>query len=409
MVCCSLSMVCCRYYQQWTKNNEQQTTDNTMYYPLSEDEKMIRELVQKLAQNEIAPRARETDEKEQMPPENIKVMAEQGLFGMYIPQEYGGTGMSRLAFAIAVEEISRACAATGTFLADQSLGTYPIILDGNEEQKRKYLPELATGEKLIAYALSEPNSGSDVASMQTTADLDGDYYILNGQKQWITNGDVAHYVIVFAKTDKTKGTKGISAFIVDTTTPGFRVGKKELKLGIRGSSTVALHFENCRVPKAEMLGQEGEGFKVAMKTLDITRPSVGAQAVGIAQAALDLAIKYSKERKQFGQFIGQFQGIQFMLANMAMKIHAARLMVYNSAQAIDAGEERPTLPASMAKCFASDIAMEVTVDAVQIFGGYGYSREYPVERLMRDAKITQIYEGTNQIQRVIIAENLLRD
>lgn len=387
-------------------NNGQRTM---MYYPLSEDERMIQEMVRKLAQSEIAPRARETDEKEQIPPENIRVMAEHGLFGMYIPPEYGGTGMSRLAFAIVVEEISRACAATGTFLADQSLGTYPIILDGNEEQKRKYLPKSATGEKIFAFALSEPNSGSDVASMQTTADREGDYYVLNGQKQWITNGDIADYVIVFAKTDKTKGAKGISAFIVDSKTPGFRVGKKELKMGIRGSSTVALHFENCRVHKDEMLGSEGEGFKVAMRTLDMTRPSVGAQAVGIAQAAFDLALKYSKERKQFGQPIGQFQGIQFMLADMAMKIHAARLMVYNSAQAIDARQGRATVEASMAKCFASDIAMEVTIDAVQIFGGYGYSREYPVERLMRDAKITQIYEGTNQIQRVIIAENLLRE
>jgi alkylation response protein AidB-like acyl-CoA dehydrogenase len=379
-----------------------------MYYPFTEDEKMIQEMVRKLAQNEIAPRAKETDEKEQMPSENIRVMAEQGLFGMYIPQEYGGTAMSRLAFAIVVEEISRACASTGTFIADQSLGTYPIILDGSEEQKQKYLPKSATGEILLAFALSEPNSGSDVASMQTTADRDGEDYILNGQKQWITNGDVADYVVVFAKTDKSKGSKGVSAFIVDSKTPGFRVGKKELKLGIRGSSTVALHFENCRVHNDQMLRSEGEGFKVAMRTLTMTRPSVGAQAVGIAQAALDFALKYSKERKQFGQPIGQFQGVQFMLADMAMKIHAARLMVYNSAQAIDAGEAQTIVEASMAKCFASDIAMQVTVDAVQIFGGYGYSREYPVERLMRDAKVTQIYEGTNQIQRVIIAENLLK-
>src|SRR5262249_10145046 len=290
---------------------------------------------------------------------------------------------------------------------DQALGGIPIVLAGTEEQKRRFLPTLATGERLCAYSLSEPGAGSDAASLRTTAVRRGDHYVLNGSKQWCTNGDHADVITVFATVDPSRRARGVTAFLVEKRTPGFSVGKKEKKMGIRASPTVALHFTDCAVPVANLLGAEGEGFKIAMRTLDITRPATGALGLGIAQAALDAAVGYAKERRQFGQPIGAFQGVQFMLADMAMAVHAARLMIHFCARQLDAGITGNTYDASMAKRYASDAAMKVTIDAVQIFGGYGYTREFPVERYMRDAKIMQIYEGTNQIQRMVIAKELL--
>jgi alkylation response protein AidB-like acyl-CoA dehydrogenase len=315
--------------------------------------------------------------------------------------------MGCLALSLVTEEIAWACAASATQFLDQPLGGMPILLAGSEAQKNMYLPRLATGEMLAAYSLSEPGAGSDAAGLKTTAVRRGDHYILNGSKQWCTNGDHADVITVFATVDPGKRAKGVTAFLVEKGTPGFEVGKKERKLGIRASPTVALHFTDCAIPVSQRLGAEGEGFRIAMNTLDITRPATGSMAVGIAQAALDAAVGYAKERQQFGQPIAAFQGIQFMLADMAMHTHAARLMVHHAARQVDAGIENNTLEASMAKCTAGDAAMKVATDAVQIFGGYGYTREFPVERFMRDAKIMQIYEGTNQIQRVIIAKELL--
>jgi alkylation response protein AidB-like acyl-CoA dehydrogenase len=324
-----------------------------------------------------------------------------------VPDAYGGTDMGCLALALVAEEIAWACAATATQYVDQPLGGLPILLAGTEAQKQKYLPKLATGELLAAYSLSEPGAGSDAAALSTTAVRKGDTYVLNGAKQWCTNGDHADVLCVFASVDRSKRAAGVTAFLVEKEAPGFSVGKKERKMGIRGSPTVALHFNDCVIPADQRLGEEGEGFKIAMRTLDITRPATGAMAVGIGQAAVDAAVGYAKERRQFGQPIAEFQGIQFMLADMAMQTHAARLMVHHAARQIDAGVRGNTYEASMAKCWAGDAAMKVTTDAVQVFGGYGYTRDYPVERFMRDAKIMQIYEGTNQIQRLIIAKELL--
>jgi butyryl-CoA dehydrogenase len=337
----------------------------------------------------------------------MRAIVNSGLFGIWVPEEYGGSAMGCLALSLVTEEIAAACAATATQYLDQPLGGLPILLAGSDEQKKKYLPRLATGELLSAYSLSEPGAGSDAAGLRTTAVRTGDHYVLNGSKQWCTNGDHADVVTVFATVDPSRRAKGITAFLVEKGTPGFTVGKKEKKLGIRASPTVALHFTDCAVPVEQRLGAEGEGFKLAMRTLDITRPATGSMAVGIAQAALDAAVAYAHERQQFGQAIAAFQGIQFMLADMAMAVHGARLMVHHCARQVDAGITDNTFEASMAKCFAADAAMKVTVDAVQVFGGYGYTREYPVERYMRDAKIMQIYEGTNQIQRVIMAKALL--
>jgi alkylation response protein AidB-like acyl-CoA dehydrogenase len=315
--------------------------------------------------------------------------------------------MGCLALSLVSEELAWACAATATQWLDQPLGGLPILLAGSDAQKKQYLPLLASGEILSAFSLSESGSGSDAASMTTTAVRKGDRYVLNGSKQWCTNGDHADVLGVFATVDRASGPKGVTAFLVEKNTPGFSVGKKERKMGIRGSPTVALQFTDCAIPVEQRLGEEGEGFSIAMRTLDVTRPATGAMAVGIAQAALDAAVGYAKERRQFGQPIAAFQGIQFMLADMAMQVHGARLMVHHAARQLDAGVIGNTYEASMAKCTAGDAAMKVTTDAVQIFGGYGYTRDYPVERFMRDAKIMQIYEGTNQIQRVIIARELL--
>jgi acyl-CoA dehydrogenase len=315
--------------------------------------------------------------------------------------------MGCLALALACEEIAYACAASGTQYLDQALGGLPILLFGDERQRKTYLPGLATGEILSAFSLSEPGAGSDAAGLKTTAVRRGDTYVLNGSKQWCTNGDHADVITVFATVDPSRRAKGVTAFLVEKGTPGFEVGKKEKKLGIRASPTVALHFGDCAIPAEQRLGAEGEGFRIAMATLDRTRPATGSLAVGIAQAALDAAVGYAKERQQFGQPIAAFQGIQFMLADMAMQTHAARLMVHHAARQVDAGVRGNTYEASMAKCWAGDAAMKVTTDAVQVFGGYGYTREFPVERFMRDAKIMQIYEGTSQIQRLIIAKELL--
>jgi alkylation response protein AidB-like acyl-CoA dehydrogenase len=376
-------------------------------FALTDEQRMIRDLARKVARERIAPHAADVDEHERYPEEAMRALTEAGLFAIWVPEAYGGSDMGCLALALAAEEVAWACAASATQYVDQPLGGLPILLFGSEEQKARYLPRLAAGELLAAYALSEPEAGSDAAGLRTTAVRRGDHYVLNGSKQWCTNGDHAGVLTVFATVDPSRRAKGITAFLVEPDMPGFSVGKKEKKMGIRGSPTVALHFADCRVPVAQRLGGEGEGFPIAMGTLDITRPATGAMAVGIAQAALDAAVSYARERRQFGQRIGDFQGIQFMLADMAMQVHAARLMVHHAARQVDAGLRGNTYEASMAKCWAGDAAMKVATDAVQVFGGYGYTREFPVERFMRDAKIMQIYEGTNQIQRLIIARELL--
>ena len=350
----------------------------------------------------------EYDETGKFPHEIVKILAESDLCGVYIPEEYGGLGGGVFEMSLVVEELSRACGGIALAFAATGLGTYPIILFGNEEQKKKYLPDIAAGQKLAAFGLTEANAGSDAAGIQTTAIKDGDFYVLNGTKQWITNGGEADIYTVIACTDRSKGSRGFSAFIVEKGTPGFTFGKKENKMGIRASTTSELIFEDCKIPKENLLGREGMGFIVAMKTLDRTRPGVAAQAVGIAQGAMDYALKYSRERIQFEKPISSFQAIQHMLADMAIQIEAARALVYQTCKFIDSGAKEISKESAMAKVFASDTAMKVTTDAVQILGGYGYMKEYPVEKMMRDAKITQIYEGTNQIQRNVIALEMIK-
>jgi alkylation response protein AidB-like acyl-CoA dehydrogenase len=337
-----------------------------------------------------------------------ELLAQQDILAMPFPTEYGGIGASELVIVMAIEELARHCATTALLLAVQQLGSTPILLAGNEQQKRKYLPRLASGEWMAAFGLTEAGSGSDAAAMRTMAVRKGEKYILNGSKRFITNGGLAQVNSIFAITDPRIGTRGISVFIVEKSFPGFSVGRIEDKMGIKGSQTAELIFTDCEVPVENLLGREGDGFKIAMMTLDRTRPGIGAQALGIAQGALDLAVSYSKQRVQFNRPIADNQGIQFMLADMAVKVEAARLLVYNVAEMIDRGENDFSMNSSMAKLFASDAAMEVTNDAIQVLGGYGYMKEYPAERMMRDAKITQIYEGTNQIQRVVIARELLK-
>jgi alkylation response protein AidB-like acyl-CoA dehydrogenase len=377
-----------------------------LYY-LSDDQRAIRDLAREIARERIAPLAARVDETGEYPHEQLKFLGQQGLMGLQIPEEYGGSGAGSLAVCLVAEEVAGACAATSTIFLVQNLGGYPIMVAGDEEQKRRFLPRLATGEITAAFSLSESGSGSDAAAMQCAAVRKGDRYVVNGSKMWVTNGSHAGVITVFVTTDRAKHAKGVTALLVEPGMKGFTVGKNEKKLGIHGSPTVALHFSDCEVPLENRLGDEGEGFKIAMKTLERSRPTIGAQAVGIAQAALDAALGYAKERRAFEQPIAAFQGIQFMLADMAMAIHSSRLVVHHAAGLIDQGAPSRALEASMAKCMASDTAMKVTTDAVQIFGGYGYTREFPVERYLRDAKITQIYEGTNQIQRLIIAEQLL--
>jgi len=374
---------------------------------LSDDERQTRALTRAIAREQIAPRAAAVDEGELYPSHSFEHLGPAGLMGLYIPEAHGGAGLGALAFCLAVEEIAWACASSAVIYLVQYAAGYPIVAHGTAAQKQRYLPRLASGAITAALSISEPGAGSDAASMTTTAVRKGDRYLLNGTKMWVTNGSHAGVLTLFATVDRARGHKGVTAFLVEPTFPGFALGKLERKMGIRGSPTVAIHLSDCEVPVENRLGEEGQGFRVALGALDRSRPAVGAQAVGIAQAALDAAVEYAKERRQFDRPIADFQGVQFMLADMAMQVHGARLMVHHAAALVDHGVTGTALEASMAKCFAADAAMRVATDAVQVFGGYGYTREYPVERFMRDAKITQIYEGTNQIQRVVIARDLL--
>lgn len=379
-----------------------------MNFKLSEEHEMIRKMVRDFAKNEVAPTAAERDEEERFDREIFDKMAELGLTGIPWPEEYGGIGSDYLAYVIAIEELSRVCASTGvTLSAHTSLAGWPVYKFGTEEQKQKYLRPMAEGKSIGAYGLTEPGSGSDAGGMRTTARKDGNDWIINGSKIFITNGGVADIYVVFAVTDQEKGTRGTTAFIVESNFPGFSVGKKEAKLGIRSSPTTEIIFEDCRVPAENVLGEEGMGFKIAMMTLDGGRNGIAAQAVGIAQGALDAAVDYAKERKQFGKAIIENQGIGFKLADMATSVEAARLLTYQAAwlesEGLPYGKE-----SAMSKLFAGDAAMRVTTEAVQVFGGYGYTKDYPVERYMRDAKITQIYEGTQEIQRLVISRMLAK-
>jgi alkylation response protein AidB-like acyl-CoA dehydrogenase len=380
-----------------------------MDYFLSEDQVMIKDLVRQIAEEKVVPVREELDEKEEFPWEIMKVLARSDLFGLFIPEEYGGLGKGCLELCIAVEELSRACVGVATTYAANALGSYPVLLFGTDEQKRRYLPEIAAGKRLVAFGLTEANAGSDAAGIQTTAALDGNEYVLNGTKQWITNGGEAEIYTIIAMTDKSKGARGASAFIVEKGIPGFSFGKKEKKMGIRASATRELIFDNCRVPKENILGKQGLGFIVAMRTLDNARAGVGAQGVGVAQGAFEEAVKFARQRIQFGHPIIGFQAIQHMLADMATEIEAARALLYGVARYIDSGAKEISKESAMAKLFATDMAMRVTTNAVQVMGGSGYMREYPVEKMMRDAKILQIYEGTNQIQRNIIGQALIRE
>ncbi|MGP4018915.1 acyl-CoA dehydrogenase [Saccharopolyspora sp. 5N708] len=377
-------------------------------YQLAEEHEALRETVRALADKEIAPYAAEVDEQERYPREARDALVKSGFAAVHVPEAYDGQGADSVATCIVIEEVARVCAASSLIPAVNKLGTMPILLAGSEDLKKLVLPSIAAGEATASYALSEREAGSDAGSMKTRARPDGDHWVLNGSKCWITNGGESRWYTVMAVTDPDKGANGISAFVVHADDPGFVVGPKEKKLGIKGSPTVELYFEDCTIPADRIIGEPGTGFKTALRTLDHTRPTIGAQAVGIAQGALEAALAYVKERKQFGKAIADFQGVQFMLADMAMKIEAARHMVYIAAARAERGESNLGFISAAAKCFASDVAMEVTTDAVQLFGGAGYTRDFPVERMMRDAKITQIYEGTNQIQRMVMARQLLK-
>jgi len=380
-----------------------------MDYFFTEEQLEIKEIARKVAEEKIKPVRAKYDEENAFPWEIVDVFKQTDLFAVLVPEEYDGMSGKVVDLVIVTEELSRICGGIGLAFGATGLGMYPILISGSEEQKQKYLPDIASGERLAAFALTEANAGSDAGGIETTATKDGNFYILNGTKQWITNGGEAEIYTVFALTDKTKGARGASCFIVEKGTEGFSFGKKEDKLGIRGSATRELVFDNCRIPKENLIGREGVGFMIAMKTFDKSRPMVGAQAVGIAQGAYEEAAKYAKERYQFGKPISSFQSVQFMLADMATQIEAARALIMATSKMIDAGIKRFAKESAMCKVFASDMAMKVTTDAVQILGGYGFMKEYPVEKMMRDAKITQIYEGTNQIQRSIIASNLLKE
>ncbi len=379
-----------------------------MDFRIPKEHEMLKQMYREFTENEVKPLAEEVDEKEMFPVETVKKLARYGFLGIPIPKEYGGQGGDNLAYSMAVEELSKACATTGVIVsAHTSLCVAPIYEFGSEQQKQKYLIPLAKGEKLGAFGLTEANAGTDAAGQQTKAVLEGDHYILNGSKIFITNAGYADIYIIMAMTDKSKGVKGISAFIVEKEFEGFSVGKKEAKMGIKGSATCELIFENVKVPKENLLGREGKGFSIAMKTLDGGRIGIAAQALGISQGAIDETVKYVKERKQFGRSIAKFQNTQFTLADMQTKTDASRLLVYRAAKAKD-NKQRYSGDAAMAKLFAAETAMDVTTKAVQLHGGYGYTREYPVERMMRDAKITEIYEGTSEVQKMVIAGNMLR-
>jgi len=377
-------------------------------YRLSEQHEALREAVRALAEKEIAPYAAEVDEQARFPQEALDALVKADFQAVHIPEEYGGQGADELAACIVIEEVARVCASSSLIPAVNGLGSVPILLSASEELKQQVLPSIAAGEAMISYALSEREAGSDAASMRTRARRDGDDWVLNGTKCWITNAGVSTWYTVMAVTDPEKRANGISAFVVHADDPGFEVGPKERKLGIAGSPTREIYFQDCRIPGDRIIGAEGTGFKTALATLDHTRPTIGAQAVGIAQGALDQAIAYVKDRKQFGKSIADFQGVQFMVADMAMKVEAARQLVYVAASRAERGEKDLGFISSAAKCLASDTAMQVTTDAVQLFGGAGFTKDFPVERMMRDAKITQIYEGTNQVQRMVMARNLLR-
>jgi alkylation response protein AidB-like acyl-CoA dehydrogenase len=377
-------------------------------FKLPEEHVELRAVLRDLCDKEIAPHAADVDEKARYTDEALAALTGAGMAAIHIPEEYGGQGGDSVAACIVIEEVARVCASSSLIPICNKLGTMGLLLRGSEELKKQVLPSIAAGEAMASYALSEREAGSDAASMRTRARRDGDDWVLNGAKCWISNGGHSTWYTVMAVTDPDKGANGISAFVVHKDDPGFAVGAKERKLGIKGSPTTELYFEDCRIPGDRIIGDEGSGFKTALATLDHTRPTIGAQAVGIAQGALEAAIAYTKERKQFRQRIADFQAVQFMLADMAMKIEAARLMVYTAAARAERGEPDLGFISSASKCYASDVAMSVTTDAVQLFGGYGYTVDFPVERFMRDAKITQIYEGTNQIQRVVMSRALLK-
>jgi alkylation response protein AidB-like acyl-CoA dehydrogenase len=381
------------------------STDFDLYRP-SEEHEMLRDTVRSLSEAKIAPFAAEVDEQGRFPKEALNALVGAELHAVHVPDSYGGAGADALATVIVIEEVARVCASSSLIPAVNKLGSLPVILSGAEELKRVYLGPLAKGEAMFSYCLSEPDAGSDAAGMKTKAVRDGDHWILNGVKRWITNAGVSEYYTVMAVTDAEKRSKGISAFVVEKSDRGVSFGAPEKKLGIKGSPTREIYFDNVRISSDRMIGAEGTGFATAMKTLDHTRITIAAQALGIAQGALDYANGYVKERKQFGKAIAEFQGIQFMLADMAMKLEAARQLTYAAAAKSERGDDDLTFFGAAAKCFASDAAMEITTDAVQLLGGYGYTRDYPLERMMRDAKITQIYEGTNQVQRIVMARNL---
>ena len=380
-------------------------------YQLTEEQVMIRDLARTIADNEIRPVAAEYDRSGEFPWPVVAKIAEAGLFGVFIDEAYGGlAGDSRtMNMVLVTEELSKACGGISLAFASTALGALPIIVSASEEVKQRFLPAVASGERLAAFALTEPQAGSDAAGIRTTAVREGDHYVLNGLKQWITNGGDAEIYTVVVLTNPDKGARGASALVVEKDTPGFTFGKKEDKMGIRASSTRELIFEDCRVPVENLIGREGTGFITAMKTFDASRPGVGAQALGIAQGALDLAVDWSISRRQFGSPVSSFQGLRFLLADMAMKVEASRALIYATAKHIDANPKtRSTIYSAMSKCFASDVAMSVTTDAVQVYGGSGYMRDYPIEKYMRDAKITQIYEGTNQIQQLVIANSIIK-
>ncbi|NQS96876.1 MAG: acyl-CoA dehydrogenase family protein [candidate division Zixibacteria bacterium] len=379
-----------------------------MDYLLTEEQMDLKRVARRIALEKVLPVRAKHDEEGTFPWDMVKVFADAGFFELYIPEEYGGAGAGVLELCLVVEELSRICGGISLAVAATALGTFPILISGNEEQKKRYLPDLSQGKVLAGFGLTEPGAGSDAASISTKAVLNGDHYILNGRKCFITNGSEAKIYTVIASTDPTKGTRGTSAFIIEEGFEGFSYGKIEDKMGIRASATSELVFEDCIVPVENRLDKEGMGFLVAMKTLDKSRPGVAAQALGIAQGAFDLALEYTKERVQFGKPIASFQGIKWMMADMYSAIEASRALIYSVARMIDAGKSNVAQAAGIAKLVASDTAMKVTTDAVQLFGGYGYMRDYPIEKFMRDAKITQIYEGTNQIQREVIARSLLR-
>jgi butyryl-CoA dehydrogenase len=380
-----------------------------MNFDLTNDQKMLQDQVRKFAQAELAPMAPEIDKSGDFPWPNLKKMAQLGLLGVIVPEQYGGSGFDFVSLAIAIEEISRVCASTGVIVAvNNTLTTYPILQFGNEEQKKKYLPPLCSGEKIGAFGITEPNAGSDVVAIESTARLEGDHYVLNGTKRFITNGGEAGIFVVFAYTNKELKHKGISAFVVERDTPGFSLGKHEDLMGIRATANCELIFEDAKIPKENLLGKEGDGFKICMNTLDVSRIDIGAQAVGIAQAALDEAVKYSKERKAFGQPICNFQMIQSMFAEMATEIQAARLLVYYAGYCKDKGMQRFSKESAMAKYYAANMAVDVARKSVQIHGGYGYTKDYVIERLYRDAKILELYEGTSEIQKIVIARELTR-